>query len=134
MLPIAVTYSLASRNLSVPPRTTLVCLSSVQCLRMWEIDDFTASIACIVSLSELPLQITTCAEAINDINIVAGCLKLWFRELPEPLLTHELYHGFIEAAKIGNYRLRHIRLHEQVNELPDPNYATLKALMKHLDA
>ncbi len=37
-------------------------------------------------------------EAINDINIVAGCLKLWFRELPEPLLTHELYAGFIEAA------------------------------------
>ena len=37
-------------------------------------------------------------EAINDINIVAGCLKSWFRELPEPLLTHELYTGFIEAA------------------------------------
>ncbi|KDN46778.1 GTPase activating protein [Tilletiaria anomala UBC 951] len=73
-------------------------------------------------------------EAINDINIVAGCLKLWFRELPEPLLTYELYPGFIEAAKISNYRLRHIRLHERVNELPDSNYATLKALMKHLDA
>ena len=93
-------------------------------------------------------------EAINDINIVAGCLKLWFRELPEPLLTHELYQGFIEAAskclapaldcgraadamhttEISNYRLRHIRLHERVNELPDPNYATLKALMRHLDA
>lgn len=37
-------------------------------------------------------------EAINDINIVAGCLKLWFRELPEPLLTWELYQGFIDAA------------------------------------
>lgn len=37
-------------------------------------------------------------EAINDINIVAGCLKLWFRELPEPLMTWELYQGFIDAA------------------------------------
>ncbi|CBQ69004.1 related to GTPase-activating protein beta-chimerin [Sporisorium reilianum SRZ2] len=72
-------------------------------------------------------------EAIQDINIVAGCLKLWFRELPEPLLTHELYSGFIEAAKIDNDRLRHIRLHECVNELPDANYATLKYLMAHLD-
>ncbi|SPO31065.1 related to GTPase-activating protein beta-chimerin [Ustilago trichophora] len=72
-------------------------------------------------------------EAIQDINIVAGCLKLWFRELPEPLLTHELYSGFIEAAKIDNDRLRHIRLHERVNELPDANYATLKYLMGHLD-
>jgi hypothetical protein len=25
---------------------------------------------CIVSLAELPLQITTCAEAVNDINEV----------------------------------------------------------------
>lgn len=72
-------------------------------------------------------------EAINDINIVAGCLKLWFRELPEPLMTWDLYAGFIEAAKIENDRLRHIRMHERVNDLPDANYATLKFLMGHLD-
>lgn len=84
-------------------------------------------------------------------------LKLWFRELPEPLLTWELYHQFIEVAsaslsspptvralshrlslvflipsEIENDRLRHIRLHERVNDLPDPNYATLKFLMGHL--
>jgi len=32
-----------------------------------------------------------------------------------------------------NERLRHIRMHERVNELPDPNYATLKQLMGHLN-
>ncbi|KAK8844139.1 hypothetical protein IAR55_006933 [Kwoniella newhampshirensis] len=68
-----------------------------------------------------------------DINVVSGALKLWFRELPEPLLTYGLYHPFIEAARYENDRLRHIRLHEQVNELPDPNYATLKFFMGHLD-
>ncbi|SCZ87902.1 BZ3500_MvSof-1268-A1-R1_Chr2-3g05370 [Microbotryum saponariae] len=72
-------------------------------------------------------------EHLQDINDIAAVMKLWFRELPEPLLTWELYHGFIEAAKIENDRLRHIRLHERVNELPDPNYATLKFLMGHLD-
>jgi hypothetical protein len=35
--------------------------------------------------------------------------------------------------EIENDRLRHIRLHERVNDLPDPNYATLKFLMGHLD-
>lgn len=34
--------------------------------------------------------------------------------------------------EIENDRLRHIRLHERVNELPDPNYATLKYFMGHL--
>ena len=72
-------------------------------------------------------------EAIQDINIVAGCLKQWFRELPEPLFTYPLYPAFIEAAKISNDFLRQVRLHEQVNNLPDANYATLRFLMTHLD-
>ncbi|CAO1637713.1 unnamed protein product [Sympodiomycopsis kandeliae] len=72
-------------------------------------------------------------EAMSDVNIISGCLKLWFRELPEPLLTWDLYQPFIDAAKIENERLRHIRLHEIVNQLPDANYSTLKTLMGHLD-
>lgn len=34
-----------------------------------------------------------------DVNTIASVLKLWFRELPEPLLTYGLYNGFIEAAR-----------------------------------
>ncbi|KAF9219752.1 RhoGAP-domain-containing protein [Gyrodon lividus] len=67
-----------------------------------------------------------------DINNVTSVLKLWFRELPDPLLTLGLHQGFVDAAKIENDRLRHIRLHERVNDLPDPNYATLKYFLGHL--
>lgn len=38
-------------------------------------------------------------EWTSDINVVSGGLKLWFRELPEPLLTYGLYNEFIEAAR-----------------------------------
>lgn len=71
-------------------------------------------------------------EWTADINNVTSVLKLWFRELPEPLLTFNLHQGFVDAAKIDNDRLRHIRLHERVNDLPDSNYATLKYFMGHL--
>ena len=87
-------------------------------------------------------------EWSSDINNVASVLKLWFRELPDPLLTFGLHQGFIDAAsmltqdydmsllicitEIENDRLRHIRLHERVNDLPDANYATLKYFMGHL--
>lgn len=37
-----------------------------------------------------------------------------------------------ESPEIENDRLRHIRLHERVNDLPDPNYATLKYFLGHL--
>lgn len=87
-------------------------------------------------------------EWSSDINNVTSVLKMWLRELPEPLMTFSLQQGFIEAAsmcttgslwihwftlsEIENDRLRHIRLHERVNDLPDPNYATLKYLLGHL--
>ncbi|TFK39437.1 GTPase activating protein [Crucibulum laeve] len=71
-------------------------------------------------------------EWSGDINNVSSVLKMWLRELPDPLMTQALHQGFIEAAKIENDRLRHIRLHERVNDLPDPNYATLKYFLGHL--
>ncbi|QRV89091.1 Rho GTPase-activating protein 12 [Ceratobasidium sp. AG-Ba] len=71
-------------------------------------------------------------EWSSDINNVTSVLKLWFRELPEPLMTWELYGSFVEAAQIEGERLRGIRLHEHVNALPDANYSTLKFLMGHL--
>ena len=52
-----------------------------------------------------------------------GCF-LFLDLIAEPILVIVGYE---------NDRLRHIRLHEQVNELPDPNYATLKYFMGHLD-
>lgn len=38
-----------------------------------------------------------------DVNAIAGTLKLYFRELPEPLFTDELYPSF--AGAIGRSRL-----------------------------
>lgn len=33
-----------------------------------------------------------------DINVVTGLLKLYFRELKNPLMTYEYYDWFIDAA------------------------------------
>lgn len=38
----------------------------------------------------------------------------------------------LACTGVDNDRLRQIRLHERINELPDPNYATLKYFMGHL--
>lgn len=35
-----------------------------------------------------------------DINAIAGTLKLYFRELPEPLLTDRLYPAFMEGIGV----------------------------------
>ncbi|KAH9931810.1 GTPase activating protein [Fomitopsis serialis] len=71
-------------------------------------------------------------EWSSDISNVTSVLKMWLRELPDPLLTTQLHSAFLEAARNDNERLRHIRLHERVNDLPDANYSTLKYFMGHL--
>ena len=38
------------------------------------------------------------ANFFHDVNSVAGLLKQFFRDLPDPLLTSEHYAGFIESA------------------------------------
>lgn len=35
----------------------------------------------------------------QDINSVVGLLKQFFRDLPEPLMTHEYYQDFVDAAR-----------------------------------
>lgn len=86
----------------------------------------------------------------HDVNSVAGLLKQFFRDLPDPLLTREYYDNFIEAASKSKTNLppnrpmtdfcseneddtvRRDSLHATINNLPDPNYATLRAVMLHL--
>lgn len=41
------------------------------------------------------------ANAYEDINIITGALKLYFRELPIPLITYDAYPRFIEAASMS---------------------------------
>lgn len=68
----------------------------------------------------------------HDVNSVTGLLKLFLRDLPDPLLTHEHHDSFIAAAKHEDEVVRRDSLHAIINSLPDPNYATLRALTLHL--
>jgi hypothetical protein len=34
----------------------------------------------------------------HDPHTIAGCLKMYLRELPEPILTYDLYKEWMQAA------------------------------------
>ncbi|XP_033641112.1 rho GTPase-activating protein 32-like isoform X4 [Asterias rubens] len=67
----------------------------------------------------------------KDIHCVSSVCKLYFRELPNPLLTYQLYKKFEEAAT-SNEERRLIKMHDTVQQLPPPHYRTLEFLIKHL--
>nr|CAD7426050.1 unnamed protein product [Timema monikensis] len=69
----------------------------------------------------------------QDIHSVASLLKMYFRELPNPLCTYQLYHSFVAAVQSSQEEgLRLIRMREAVQKLPPPHYRTLEYLMRHL--
>ncbi|XP_051261762.1 beta-chimaerin isoform X2 [Dicentrarchus labrax] len=72
------------------------------------------------------------ASAYADINIIAGALKLYLRDLPIPVITFDLYSKFIQAAKIPNAESRLEAIHESLLQLPPAHYETLRYLMAHL--
>ncbi|KAA8899772.1 Rho GTPase activation protein [Sphaerosporella brunnea] len=72
-------------------------------------------------------------DFLHDVHSVASVLKQFLRDLPEPLLTNELYHEFIAASKIDDDISRRDSLHGLINRLPDSNYATLRLLVLHLN-
>lgn len=36
----------------------------------------------------------------EDIHVTTGALKMFFRELPEPLFTYSLFHDFVSAISM----------------------------------
>ncbi|KAM4728810.1 rho GTPase-activating protein 12-like isoform 2-T2 [Anableps anableps] len=68
----------------------------------------------------------------EDIHVTTGALKMFFRELPEPLFTYALFNDFVSAIKIPDYKLRVQAIKELVRQLPRPNHDTMQALFKHL--
>ncbi|KAK9694468.1 hypothetical protein K7432_013411 [Basidiobolus ranarum] len=115
------------------------CLSEVESRGLCEVGIYRLS-GMMSSIERLRQEFNRNAETVDlsndewsDINIVSGLLKQWLRELPEPLLSFDLYDDFISAVDIGDYDERLFAIKDMVHALPMPNYVLLKRLVEHLE-
>ncbi|KAG1967224.1 rho GTPase-activating protein [Pimephales promelas] len=69
---------------------------------------------------------------VQDIHSVGSLCKLYFRELPNPLLTYQLYEKFSDAVSAATDEERLVKVHDVIQQLPPPHYRTLEFLMRHL--
>lgn len=69
---------------------------------------------------------------LQDIHCVGSLCKLYFRELPNPLLTYELYEKFTEAVSRRPEEGQLARIQNVVQQLPPSHYRTLEYLIRHL--
>lgn len=68
----------------------------------------------------------------EEIHVITGALKLFLRELPEPLFPFSCFDKFIAAIQVADYSLRVSYMKDLVRSLPLPNHDTMELLFKHL--
>ncbi|XP_029093059.1 rho GTPase-activating protein 12 isoform X4 [Monodon monoceros] len=67
----------------------------------------------------------------EDIHVITGALKMFFRELPEPLFTFNHFNDFVNAIK-QEPRQRVSAVKDLIKQLPKPNQDTMQTLFRHL--
>ncbi|NXO46607.1 RHG44 protein, partial [Locustella ochotensis] len=71
-------------------------------------------------------------EYSADPHAIAGALKSYLRELPEPLMTFELYEEWIQASNIPEQEKRLQALWNACEKLPKANYNNIRYVIKFL--
>ncbi|XP_062844501.1 rho GTPase-activating protein 31 [Trichomycterus rosablanca] len=69
---------------------------------------------------------------LQDIHCVGSLCKLYFRELPNPLLTYELYQRFTDTVCVKEEHEQLTNVRQVIEELPIAHFRTLEYLAKHL--
>ncbi|XP_051284797.1 active breakpoint cluster region-related protein isoform X1 [Dicentrarchus labrax] len=67
-----------------------------------------------------------------EINAVSGVLKLYFRELPEPLIPTELFQSLARTLDIQDINARLVSMLSLLQSCPDPNRHTFLYILHHL--
>uniref|UniRef100_A0A671SA39 Rho-GAP domain-containing protein n=1 Tax=Sinocyclocheilus anshuiensis TaxID=1608454 RepID=A0A671SA39_9TELE len=63
----------------------------------------------------------------EDIHVITGALKLFFRELPEPLVPYGFFHDVVETVNTIKDSLKLL-----VVSMPPHNLHTLRHMIRHL--
>ncbi|WFD44530.1 hypothetical protein MPSI1_003198 [Malassezia psittaci] len=67
-----------------------------------------------------------------DVHVIASCVKLWLRELPEPVVPFQYFHRLLEAEEITD-PMRRVRLvGKLVRSFPPSHYLALERITSHL--
>ncbi|XP_059407603.1 rho GTPase-activating protein 27-like isoform X2 [Carassius carassius] len=68
----------------------------------------------------------------EEIHVITGALKLFLRELPEPLFPFSFFERFITAIQMSDYSQKLSYIRDLVRNLPLPNHDTMEVLFRHL--
>ncbi|XP_069879732.1 rho GTPase-activating protein 15 [Dipodomys merriami] len=131
-------HTVCEREHSTVPRFVKQCIEAVE-KRGLDVDGIYRVSGNLATIQKLRFIVNQ-EEKLNlddsqweDIHVVTGALKMFFRELPEPLFPYSFFELFVEAIKKQDNNARIEALKSLVQKLPLPNRDTMKVLFGHLN-
>ncbi|KAG1939602.1 rho GTPase-activating protein [Pimephales promelas] len=129
--------SLCQREASTVPRFVWMCIEHVEKTGLG-VDGLYRVSGNLAIMQKLRFAVNH-DEKVNladgkweDIHVTTGALKMFFRELPEPLFTFAFFNDFITAIKMPEYKHKVQAVKDLMKQLPWPNQDTIQVLFKHL--
>lgn len=83
-------------------------------------------------LDKEPTAIDVESEQWKDVHTVTNILKLFFKKLPNSLITDEFYEPVIRLSGISHREKRLLKLKMLLEKLPKVNFRTFRLLSRHL--
>ncbi|KAM5274751.1 rho GTPase-activating protein 27 isoform 2-T2 [Ctenodactylus gundi] len=129
--------TLCERERSAVPRFVQQCIHTVEA-RGLDIDGLYRISGNLATIQKLRYKVDH-DERLDlddgrweDVHVITGALKLFFRELPEPLFPFSHFCQFMAAIKLQDPAQRHRCVRDLVRSLPAPNHDTMRLLFQHL--
>nr|KAG5690938.1 hypothetical protein BaRGS_034324 [Batillaria attramentaria] len=127
----------ARREGKTVPTIVTACVQEVERRGMdetgiYRVSGVTSDVQRIKKLFDKNVKVGAANLSDIDIHTVTGVIKLYLRELPEPLFTEANYTSFVDALKLSDEEAKEKCMLTLLHDLPDTNYYTIVYLLEHL--
>uniref|UniRef100_UPI00358FAD4E rho GTPase-activating protein 15-like isoform X2 n=1 Tax=Myxine glutinosa TaxID=7769 RepID=UPI00358FAD4E len=128
---------LCKRENCTVPKFVQLCIEAVE-KRGLDVDGIYRVSGNLATIQKLRFAVDHDDNAIlgethmEDIHVITGAFKMFFRELPEPLFPFNAFDEFISAIKIPDASKKLQTIKEHVKKLPEANHDTMRSLFEHL--
>ncbi|XP_005567856.3 breakpoint cluster region protein-like [Macaca fascicularis] len=125
------------RQKSKVPYVVRQCMEELECRGMEEVGIYRVSgvatdIQALKAAFDVNNKDVSVMMSEMDVDGITGTLKLYFRELPEPLFTDEFYPNFSEGIALSDPVAKESCMPNLLLSLPEANLLTFLFLLDHL--
>lgn len=127
--------NLCQREKTTVPRFVVKCLETIEKKELTADGLYRAS-GNLSQIQKIRFHVNQddyfCLDDEDDVHVLTGALKMFFREMKEPLFPFHMFDKFLTAIALPDSQSKLRALKELVQKMPEPNYDTLKFLLQHL--